>query len=126
MAERLGRILEIDYMSKQDGEMIRSYLERYARYKKAGLFGFALPIAVFSALEKKAKEENCTCSEMVQMILETLLRNEIVENLNKTESAAETNLVTAKVYAGKNRKSTEQIKQYLHQKNRLPGVAKIF
>ena len=125
MAERLSRILKIDYMSKQDGEMIRSYLQRYARYKKVGLFGFALPVAVFPALEKKAKEEKCTCSEMLQRILETLLGDEIIENLSRTESVTETNLVTTNVYADKNRKSAEQIKQYLHQGNRLPGAAKI-
>ncbi len=126
MAGQLNRILQIDYAAKQDGERIRHYLERYAKYKRMGLFGFALPVAVFSALEKKAEEESRTCSEMIQSILEELLEDSIVAKLEDREVAAgETNLITTKVYGKQNGKSPEQIKQYLHQKNRLPGAVKV-
>ena len=126
MAVRLNRILKINYESKQNKEMIRHYLEQYAKYKRMGLFGFALPSAVFSALAKKAKNNDCTCSEMLQRILENALGDGIVNTLEDTETVPEeTNLVTTKVYAKQNRKSTEQIKQYLHQMNLLPGAAKI-
>ena len=126
MAEQLNRILQIDYAAKQDEKRIHHYLDRYAKYKRTGLFGFALPVAVFSALEKMAVEENCTCSEILQIILEERLKDRIVAKLEDAESAAgETNLITTKVYGKRHGKSSEQIKQYLHQKNRLPGATKI-
>lgn len=126
MAEHLNRILQIDYASRKDEKQIRNYLERYARYKRIGLFGFTLPVAIYSALENRAEEENCTCSELVQVILEELLRDRIVANLKDTAFVGdETNLITTKVYGKRNGKSPEQIKQYLHQKNRLPGIVKI-
>ena len=126
MAGRMKCILQIDYASKQDEKKIRHYLERYARYKETGLFGFALPVAVFSALEKTAEEENCTCSEMLQVILEECLKDRFVANLeDRAVAAGETNLITTKVYGKQNGKSPEQIKQYLHQKNRLPGAVKV-
>lgn len=125
MAERLNRILQIDYTLRQDEKKIHHYLEQYAKYKRIGLFGFALPVAIFSALEKKAEEENCTCSEMMQIILEELLQDRIAEKLESADLAGETNLITTNAYGKRNRKSPEQIKQYLHQKNRLPGAAKI-
>lgn len=125
-ADRLSKILKIDYKSKQNEEMIRHYLEQYAMYKRKGMFGFALPTAVFSALEKRAKDNHCTCSEMLQCILEDVLGDDIVSALEETEAVPEeTNLVTTKVYAKQNKRSAEQIKQYLHQRNRLPGAAKI-
>lgn len=126
MAERLNQILQIDYESKQNEEMISHYLERYAKYKRMGLFGFALPTAVFSALAKQAEDQSCTCSEMLQHILEDTLGDNIVSELEDAEAVpVETNLITTKAYAKQNSKSTEQIKQYLHQGNRLPGAAKI-
>lgn len=126
MAERLNAILKIDYDSKQNEERIHHYLEQYAKYKHMGLFGFALPTAVFSVLKKRAEENNCTCSEMLQQILEETLGDKICEELDDTEfTPAETNLITTKAYANRNGKSPEQIKQYLHQKNRIPGAARI-
>lgn len=126
MAGRMKRILQIDYASRQDEKRIHHYLKRYAKYKRMGLFGFALPVAVFSALEEKAEEENCTSSEMLQVILEECLKDRLVAKLETADSVAgETNLITTKVYGKQNGKSPEQIKQYLHQKNRLPGAAKI-
>ncbi len=126
MAGRFERILQIDYRSRQDEKKIRRYLARYARYKEIGLFGFALPVEIFSALEKRAGEENCTCSEWLQGVLEALLKDRVVSALDDTEAAvSETNLITTKVYGKQNGKSTEQIKQYLHQKNRLPGAVKV-
>lgn len=126
MADRLNKILKINYESKQNEETIRHYLKQYATYKRIGLFGFALPAAIFSALAKRAEDNNCTCSAMLQRILEETLGDNIVSALEDTESTPQkTNLVTTKVYAKQNRKSTEQIKQYLHQMNRLPGAAKI-
>ena len=126
MAGRMKRILQIDYASKQDEKRIHHYLERYAKYKRLGLFGFALPVAVFSALEEKAGEENCTSSEMLQDILEECLKDRLVVKLETADAVAgETNLITTKVYGKQNGKSPEQIKQYLHQKNRLPGAVKV-
>ena len=126
MAGRMKRILQIDYASRQDKQKILQYLGRYAKYKEMGLFGFALPVAIFAALEKKAEEEGRTCSGMIQVILEELLEDKVVAKLDDREVAAcETNLITTKVYGKQNRKSPEQIKQYLHQKNRLPGAVKV-
>ena len=126
MAEQLHRILQIDYAAKQDAKKIRYYLDRYAKYKRIGLFGFALPEALFSALEKKAEEENCTCSEWIQGVLEELLKDRLVSALEDEETiAVKTNLITTKEYGKRNGKSPEQIKQYLHQKNRLPGAVKV-
>ena len=126
MAGQLNRILQINYAAKQDRKRIRHYLKRYAKYKRMGLYGFALPVAVFSALEEKAVEENRTCSEMIQVILEERLEVGIAAKLEGAESVTdETNLITTKVYGKQNGKSPEQIKQYLHQKNRLPGAVKV-
>lgn len=83
-------------------------------------------MAAFSALEEKAVEENRTCSEMIQVILEERLEVGIAAKLEGAESVTdETNLITTKVYGKQNGKSPEQIKQYLHQKNRLPGAVKV-
>jgi hypothetical protein len=126
IAERMKRILEIDYTAKQDTQKIHQYLERYSKYRNTGLFGVALPVAVFSALERKAREENCTCSELVQCILEKTLSSEIVEGLkNPAAAMPKTNLVTTQEYGIQHEKSPEQIKQYLHQTDRIPGTAKI-
>lgn len=125
IAGKLNRILRIDYTAKQDVCRIHQYLERYAEYKNTGLFGFALPVSVFAALEKRAGEENCTCSEMLQTILESILEAGIVDQLDNAGTLSKTNLITTKTYGRQNGKSPEQIKQYLHQKNRLPGTAKI-
>ena len=54
------------------------------------------------------------------------LKNRIVAKLEAVDSAAgKTNLITTRVYGKQNGKSPEQIKQYLHQKNRLPGAVKV-
>lgn len=126
LAQGIYSLLEIDYDAKQDKEMIRYYLERYARYRNTGLYGFALPVVVFSALKKMAGEEKRTCSELIQEILEKELKDKIEKELEHLNSAeGKTNLITAKSYGKQHEKSTEQIKQYLRQANRLPGSAKI-
>ena len=46
------------------------YVAVYHTDDETCLYGFALPGAVYSVLEQQAKAANCTCSELLQVILE--------------------------------------------------------
>lgn len=123
-AERIKLLLGIDYDAQQNSEKIRHYLELYSRYENVGLFGFALPVAVFAALEEEATATGCSCSEMLLRILEKSLDKKIAGKLEERISM-ETNLISAKEYGFLHNRSVEQVKQYLHQKNRLPGALRV-
>lgn len=123
-AGRIGRLLGINYDAVQSKDSIESYLRKYANYKKMGLFGFALPVALYTAMEEEAAKSGWTCSEWVYGLLEqTILqrRNMDLENVN----AIETNLVTTKEFGSIHERSQEQVKQYVHQRERMPGSVKI-
>ena len=117
-------VLNIDYDAVQDEQKMHDYLEHYLRYEKRGLFGFALPGAVYAALEKKAVLAGCTSSEILLQILERGLGDKINAELD-VEDSLETNLITTKEYAARHEKSKEQIKQYLHQRGRVPDALRI-
>ena len=123
-ADRIKLVLNMDYNVVQDEEKVHQYLERYLRYEEKGLFGFALPGAVYLALEKEAASNGCTCSEMVQRIMEKELGSKIAVALESGEYV-ETNLDRTKDYASRHERSAEQIKQYMHQKGRVSGALRI-
>lgn len=123
-AEQIKMLLGVNYEATQNSEAIQWYLKRYSRYENIGLFGFALPVAAFVTLEKEALMAGCSCSDLLQRILEKEFGQKIPEELSR-EIDLETNLITTKKYGKQHKRSTEQIKQYLHQKNRIPGTAKI-
>ena len=123
-AGRIGRLLSIDYNAIQSEEAIESYLRRYSNYKKMGLFGFALPVVLYTAMEEEAFKAGCTCGEWVSSILEQTILQKQDMNLDHV-SAIRTNLVTTKEFGNMHNKSQEQVKQYLHQQERMPGSAKI-
>lgn len=102
----------------------QAYLRRYSNYRKKGLYGFALSQAVFAALEQAAALKGCDCSSMLQQILEKELNRMITEEIDHG-TGKETNLTTTKNYALQYGKSQEQIKQYLHQKDRIAGALKV-
>lgn len=123
-AARFGQLLEIDYDAVQDQESIERYLRRYSNYKKMGLFGFALPVVLYTALEEAATETGCSCGELVFQILENQLLRYGKMDLDHVLDM-ETNLVSAEGYGDIHSRSQEQVKQYLHQKGRMPGTVKI-
>ena len=89
-----------------------------------GLFGFALPAAVFLALEKEAAQHGSNCSEWLLRILEKELGKKITVELDRGETL-ETNLVSAKSFANRHERSVEQAKQYLRKKGRVEGGIKL-
>ena len=123
-ADRIKLVLNMDYDTIQDEEKVHQYLDRYLQYEEKGLFGFALPGAVYLALEKEAASNGCTCSELVQRIMEKELGSKIAVALESGEHV-ETNLDRTKDYANRHERSAEQIKQYMHQKGRVSGAFRI-
>lgn len=123
-AGRIGLLLEIDYNAVQDEETIQCYLRRYSNYEKKGLFGFALPVVLYTALEDEAMHQGITCGELVYKILEQKVLEDGKLDLDHVKDI-ETNLVTTKSYGDSHACSQEQVKQYLRQVVRMPGTAKI-
>lgn len=123
-AGRNRKILGIDYKSQKDDETIRKDLEKMISYEETFLYGFALPGAVYGVLAQKAQSANCTCSELLQTILEKEYTKEIALQITFPSSPSQTNLISAKDYGKLNGKSQEQIKQYC-QKGRIPGALRI-
>lgn len=117
-------LLQLDYNCVQSTQLIQEYLHRLACYREKGLYGFALPVPVFAALERVAELKGCDCSSMLQQILEKELNRMITEEIDHG-TGKETNLTTTKNYALQYGKSQEQIKQYLHQKDRIAGALKV-
>ena len=79
---------------------------------------------MYLALEREAASNGCTCSELVQRIMEKKLGSKIADALESGEYV-ETNLDRTKDYANRHEKSAEQIKQYMHQKGRVSGAFRI-
>lgn len=121
--EQIKLLLDIDYDATYDAQTIQSYLKKLSDYETLGLFGFALPAAVFLALEKEAVEQGCTCSEWMLKLLEKQLDKKITAELNRGE-ILETNLVSAQEYGNQYERSVEQAKVYCKNK-RVEGGAKI-
>ena len=122
--EQIKLLLDIDYDATYDARTIQSYLKKLSDYEALGLFGFALPAAVFLALEKEAVELGYNCSEWLLRLLEKQLGKKITAELNRGEKL-ETNLVTAKSFGDQHERSVEQAKQYLRKKGRIEGGIKL-
>lgn len=123
-AARLKQLLKIDYDSIHSRERIECYLHRLCNYKKLGLYGFTLPIVLFAALEDEASQQGLSCGEFVCNILEQAMLKQSKMDLDCIKDI-KTNLVTTRSYGANHDRSREQVKQYLHQPERMPGAAKI-
>lgn len=123
LAERNRQLLCIAYDEIMDAATIRRYLALQESYNTTCLYGFALPGAVFSVLNQQAEMSNCTCSELLQQILERTYPREIAAQIPALEEP-HTNLVLPQDYAKLHHRSKEQIKAYCH-KDRLPGAVRI-
>lgn len=110
----------------QNMDTIQHYLQLKERYTPVGLYGFSLPPAIFAVLSKNATKLGCSCSQVIQQLLEQTYSQEIIDDLQlSNEKTPSTNLITAKAYGALHGRSREQIKQYLNQGNRVLGTAKI-
>jgi len=123
-AARLKQLLKIDYNSVHSRETIERYLLCISNYKKMGLYGFALPMILYAALEDEAAQQEISCGEYVCRILEQAILKNGEMNLDYVKDI-KTNLVTTRCYGANHNRSREQVKQYLHQQERMPGAAKI-
>lgn len=122
---RYRQILNIDYDAPKTKTIIRSHLHLLKQYEQTGLFGFSLNPAIFSVLERKAKEKGCNCSDMLQNILEQLFPADIALALQNQTDLSITNLATTKEYAELHGCSRELIKQFLREENRISGAKQI-
>ena len=120
---RYRRILNIDYDTYHDHETIKSYIEKWDEYCAVGVYGFALPPAIYRVLQTQAQEHGVTVSEELTELLEALFAL-VIERETRVAAPerSQTNLVRACAFAEKHGKSVEQIKQYLQQADRLAGV----
>lgn len=123
-ATRIRQLLGINYDMVQSTETIAHYLRRYSNYKRTGLFGFALPIVLYTALEEKAAQIGCSCGDLVYGILEQTMLKQGKMDLDNVRDI-KTNLVTTKSYGNSHAVSQEQVKQYLRQQERIPGTVKV-
>lgn len=120
---RYERVLRIDHSSLDSRETVVHYLECWDAYCSFGLYGFALPQAIYHALKREAQANKLTVSEKLTELLETFYSDDLVVEPNCVNKAnRKTNLVTTEEYAASHHKSREQIKQYLNAGDRLGGV----
>ena len=125
MWKRYAALLGINYDVVQDKTAIHRYLELYEKYNAVELFGFALPPTIFALVKQKAAAQNMTCSEWMQRVLEDVFMDEIAAALPQLNEDVPSNLISTERYGELHKKSREQIKQYLRQRNRIPGVLKV-
>ena len=122
MYPRYDRVLQIDYTALHSRENAIKYLNLWDEYCRAGLYGFSLPPAIYRTLKQEAASHELTVSEELLLILEGLFADEIAQEVRiPTLEQDRTNLMTTAEYGDLHGKSQEQIKQYLHQENRLIG-----
>ena len=69
-ADRIKLALNMEYDTVQDEETVHQYLEKFLRYEEKGLFGFALPTAVYIALEREAASNALESGEHVESNLD--------------------------------------------------------
>lgn len=118
-----NRVLNIDYNDHHDHDSTVKLLEKWDAYCNLGLYGFALPSAIYRVLKHEAKLHSTTVSEEITGILEAFFADDIaLETENATPEHGRTNRIKTHEYASKQLRSVEQVKQYLHQGNRLSGV----
>lgn len=125
MLHRYENILRIDYQAVQSKESIHRYLDLCEKYREVTLYGFSLPAVLFSIVEQKACASNLTCSEWLQIQLEKLLATDVATTLPVHNEEAHSNLISCKAYGAMHNRSQEQVKQYLHQGDRIAGGLKI-
>lgn len=119
---RYERVLRLAETEVYDREMIINCYQKWNEYCSVGLFGFALPPVLFRLLKANATAHKLTVSEELTGILESFYADEIADELNKNVTdEAKTNLKTTMDYGAIHQRTHEQIKQYLHQSDRLIG-----
>lgn len=119
---RYNRILGIDNKKMNNRSEVIHYFELWSEYCNVGLYGFALPPAIYRLLKDEASSHKVTISEELTTLLEACYTENIADELEKTTpEAGRTNLVTTIEYGEIHGKSQEQIKQYLHQEGRIAG-----
>lgn len=119
---RYNRILGIDNKRMNDRQEVIRCLETWHKYCDVGLYGFALPPAIYRLLKREARSHKVTISEELTTLLEACYTENIAAELeNTTPEEEKTNLVTTVEYGEIHGKSEEQVKQYLHQERRLTG-----
>lgn len=116
---RYQRVLHIDYDVPKDRETTLRYLEQWHEYCTLGMYGFALPPVLFALLKKDAAAHSRTVGQEMTEILEALYAEEI--SASAGIEVQMTNLLTTIGFGSIHGRSQEQIKQYLHQNNRLAG-----
>lgn len=120
---RYERVLQIDHSTLDCRETVVHYLECWDAYCSFGLYGFALPPAIYHVLKQEAQANDLTVSEKLTEILEAFFSDDLVVETDCVDhSKRKTNLVTTEEYAAIHHKSREQIKQYLNAGGRLGGV----
>lgn len=119
---RYNRVLDINNVITNNRNEVTKCLRKWADYCDAGLYGFALPPAIYRLIKASAQSHGVTVSEELTILLEACYVEDIADELNRTTLEEEkTNLVTTNEFGAKHGKSQEQIKQYLHQDGRLTG-----
>ena len=118
-AIRYHRILNIEYDVPQTEEITLRYLKQWEEYRSLGLYGFAIPPILFALFKKDTIAHGRTVSQEMTALLEALYAEEISDSADIEIQM--TNLVTTGGFGAIHGKSQEQIKQYLHQDNRLAG-----
>lgn len=119
---RFNRVLGVDNIKSNDREAVIRCLESWYEYCDTGLYGFALPPVIYGLLKADALAHKSTVSEELTALLEACYTENIAAELRETASDnSRSNLLTTREYSELHGKSTEQIKQYLHQEGRLTG-----
>jgi len=117
---RYRLVLNLDESKSGDRNAVVNYLTLWEQYCNFGLYGFALPPAIYRLLKAEALIHKKTVSEEMMAILEEAFAEDIAKEVKKKiTKRGKTNLVTTEEYAKNHGKSCEQIKQYLHQEGRL-------
>lgn len=125
-AVRYKDIIKIDYSTYKDFEKIQKDIQMKEKYETIGLYGFALSSSIYSFLKTKSVENNCTCSEVLQQILENIFTADISKEFQSNSENKQTNLTTINNYAESHRHSRESIKQFLNgNPHRIPGAQKL-
>lgn len=120
-AVQYQRVLNIEYDVSHDREETVRYLKMWKEYCEVGLYGFALPPALYGILKQDAANHKRTVSDELMDILEAVFADEIHSAVEQKRGVQKCNLITAETYAERHDRSVEQAKQYLHQNDRLVG-----
>lgn len=120
-AFRYQRVLDLDYDGVYDEETTLHYLNSWKQYCTCGMYGFALPPILYTLLKETASIRNRTVSSELTELFEALFAGEIAGYIDAGVEYPMTNLATTNAFGCLHEKSCEQVKQYLHQEDRLVG-----